>query len=223
MAKPSDFVQREKLSLLFLALSWLLTAWYWNRLPGRIPTHWGISGQPDQWMNMPWGGLFPALLTTVSYLLLVCIPWLDPRWQRLTEEAYTLIKQALMAFFAFTTFMVLSTSIQTIPQLAVSRLLIGIGLLFILVGNYLPKLRSNFFVGIRTPWTLSSEEVWNQTHRVGGKIMVGMGFLVFFAAFLPLTWAFAAVTAAGVFLGLWSLGYSLWLFKRLKEANDAGH
>mgnify|MGYP002005469098 CR=1 FL=1 len=101
-------------------------------------------------------------------------------------------------------------------DLDVARVVIGaVGLLFAVIGNFLTKARSNFAVGIRTPWTLSSDEVWRQTHRVGGMAFTATGCLTLLAAILlPLGWAIALLSVGAAITVLISFAYSWWLYRR---------
>jgi len=104
-----------------------------------------------------------------------------------------------------------SISVGTGP---IKATFIGIGLLFIIIGNYLPKTRSNWLIGIRTPWTLSSDITWEKTHRIGGRLFLGAGILTIISAlFLPIE--FAIVTSLTLTLGAAavSIFYSWWVWR----------
>ena len=104
-----------------------------------------------------------------------------------------------------------------------SFILAGVGALFVLIGNQLGKSRSMYLIGIRTPWTLASEEVWIKTHRLAGKLMVGGGLLLVVAAFLPLDpGAVAVVTGAvlAVAVGV-PLVYSFILWRRERSTGQS--
>lgn len=213
-------LKTELLPLLFILASWGLVVFYWPQLPESMPTHWGIDGRPDSWMPKPWGALVGPLTTTFVYVLLVLSPYIDPRkrnWEAF-GSFYPVIKTGVTALMLFVTFLALSTAASETQTFQPGTLLVGIGLLFVVLGNYLPKVRSNFFVGIRTPWTLSSDDVWMRTHRLTGKLMVVMGLLFMVAAWLPPSWAFGVVMAATAVLVVVSFGYSYWLFRR--QARD---
>ncbi|MNY48937.1 Immunity protein SdpI [compost metagenome] len=125
------------------------------------------------------------------------------------------LKNILCAFALFMTYLTLSASVSRGQHLPIAGLMIGLGLLFVVLGNYLPKVRSNFFIGIRTPWTLSSEEVWYQTHRLGGKLMVAAGILVILAAWLPQPQQLAVLLGAIGFSSLYPILFSYRLYRRL--------
>lgn len=90
---------------------------------------------------------------------------------------------------------------------------IGIGVLFIVLGNYLPKIKPNYFIGIRTPWTLENETVWQKTHRLGGKVFVVMGVLMMFTAFVANAWRFVLFMII-VFVGTIYIVIQSYVFSR---------
>ena len=98
-----------------------------------------------------------------------------------------------------------------------------VGVLFVIIGNYLPKCRLNYTMGIRTPWTLSSEENWNKTHRLGGKLWVAAGLLIVVCGFFSLRGeaggelAFVFMLIAVALASLIPVVYSLWLYQKEKK------
>lgn len=210
-------LRSEGLSLVLLAAAWALVAYYWPQLPEQIPTHWGLGGQPDSWMPRVPGAFIGPLVASGIYVLLTVLPFIDPRsghWQTILR-VYPVLKSALMAFFVLLTYLTLSAAIRPTQALTLSWLLFGMGLLYMVLGNYLPTVRSNFFIGIRTPWTLSSDEVWYRTHRLAGRLMVALGMVAILTAYLPSTWQLPVFLGATLLFSGWSIAYSYWVFRRL--------
>jgi uncharacterized membrane protein len=164
-----------------------LSAWAWMVLPAdaALAVHWGMSGSPDRF-----GGKAEALLLTPVIAialagLLAILPALEPRREHLLASAgpYNTIWISLMVFMgAVHTAIVLAA--LGVPVGVGTVVPAGVGFLFIVVGLQFRRLRSTFFVGIRTPWTLSSERSWEVTHRLGAWLFVGLGLLVVLAALL---------------------------------------
>lgn len=206
----------EVLPLTLVLACWVLTVAYWPYLPSLMPTHWGLNGRPDAWMPLPWGGLIGPLVATFGYVLLLLLPVIDPRSQHWEAFSgiYPLFKDALLAFFCCLTYLTLSAAVRPGQALDLTVLIVAMGLLYMVIGNYLPKLRSNFFLGVRTPWTLSDEDVWYQTHRMAGKLGMAVGLLTILTAWLPPTWSFIVLMGSASVLTLGSIGYSFWLFQR---------
>ncbi len=157
-----------------------ISAWAWGRVPddAQVPIHWGLDGQPNGWAPK-WVGLLltPALGLVLGGVFLT-IPRFDPRREHLvaSTRAWVAITGAamllLLAVHALVIALVLGATID------LGRLLgVGIGLMFAVIGNFLGKTRSNWFMGIRTPWTLSSERSWTRTHRLGGRLFMAAGLL----------------------------------------------
>lgn len=210
-------LKTELLPLLLVLAAWGLMAWYWPQLPDPMPTHWGPDGRPDDWMPRIWGALIGPLAATFVYLVMTVSPYIDPRSRNWTAFAgiYPILKAAVGALMLFITYMALSAAAAPEESFPVSRLLVGLGLVFVVLGGFLPKLRSNFFVGIRTPWTLSSEEVWIRTHRLGGWLMILLGGIITLSAWLAPSAALGVVLGATGVYAVICFGYSYWLYRRL--------
>jgi uncharacterized membrane protein len=166
-----------------------------NRLPpnSRLPTHWGLDGRPDGFSGK-WPALLlpPAMMALIS-LLLWFLPVLEPRGRNFSRSIglYLWTWTGLLLVIGSLELVIVAGPLHW--QLRVDDILIGaIGMMFVLMGNQLGKSRSMYMFGIRTPWTLASEEVWIKTHRLGGKLMVTGGLAMVTSAFLPLPSVLAA-------------------------------
>lgn len=157
-----------------------VSAWAWGQIPdgAQIPIHWGLDGQPNGWAPK-WVGLLmtPGLGVVLGGVFLT-IPRFDPRREHLvasTQAWVAITGSAMLLLLAVHVLVIALTLGATIDM---GRLLgVGIGLLFAVIGNFLGKTRSNWFMGIRTPWTLSSERSWTKTHRLGGRLFMAVGLL----------------------------------------------
>lgn len=209
-------LRTEWLPLLLVAACWGVAAYFWPQLPEQVPTHWGPAGMPDRWAPKLTGALIGPVMGVFFYVLVWALPLLDPRARHMAESSQVIevIRSILCAFALFMTYLTLSASVTPDQHLPLSGLMVGLGLLFVVLGNYLPKVRSNFFIGIRTPWTLSSEDVWYRTHRLGGKLMVAAGALTILGAWLPKPWSLVIFVGAVALASLIPVVYSYWRFKR---------
>ena len=154
----------------------------------RLPTHWGIDGRPDAYSGKWPALLMPAGLTAFLSLLFWFLPRLEPRGVNFSRSTglYLTTWAALLMVMAAVDVAVLSGALHW--DLPVDRIVpFSVGLLFVIMGNQLGKSRSMYLVGIRTPWTLASEEVWIKTHRLGGKLMVLGGLVMVAGAFVTLS------------------------------------
>ena len=170
-----------------VAAMWVFSLAVYSRLPDRIPTHWNLQGEVDGWSaRFPGAFLAPAVATALLVILWGLVPRIEPRRENLARfagERY-LIANALTLFSALLQVLTLGYALGW-PVDVSAALMAGLGLLFIVIGNYLPRLRSNWWMGIRTPWTMDSERVWRETHRVGGRAFVAAGLVTLAAALLP--------------------------------------
>jgi uncharacterized membrane protein len=174
------------LGIAVAAAMWAFAAAVYTRLPQRIASHWNLQGEVDGWMDKPWGAFAQPLIATLMLGLLWLLPRNDPRRanvERFAEDRRLLINLMILFFAVMqgTTFAhALGWPVE------VDRVIVAaIGLLFVGLGNYLPRIRSNWFMGIRTPWTMDNERVWRATHRVGGRAFVAAGLVMAASALLP--------------------------------------
>ena len=182
---------------------------YFN-LPERVPVHFNLSGRPDRWGSKAESFISFFIVLAIVFLIYIFVPKIDPKRKELwTSRAYHLIFRVIFLLFAL---------LPLLPYLYLKGITnativnIFVGVLFILLGNYLPSIKPNYFVGIRTPWTLENETVWRKTHRIGGWSFVLAGVLLVISTFLPVSWRgiffIVLVSLLVLFLTLYS--YILW-------------
>ncbi len=148
----------------------------WNRLPERIPTHWNFSGEIDGWSGKAFGVFFLPLFLLVMHWFCVGCMAIDPR----EENHGTKIERVALWIMPVMSVILSSLSYCAalgVPFNATRIMSLLLGLMFIAVGNYLPKCKRNYTVGIRLPWTLESDENWVKTHRFAGKVWVIFGII----------------------------------------------
>lgn len=213
------------LSIMLAALAFAATLFlYVNRdayLPEQVPTHWNGEGVANAFTardNIVWVMLLlPATMVGTIGLTFV-LPWLSPRAFSIEtfRGPYNMLMAIIVAMMGYLHLIVLIASTTYFSgQVTMRMLLGGLYVFFGLLGNLLGKVRRNFFVGIRTPWTLASETVWNQTHRVGAWLMVGGAVL----AFLTVVVNFPFYIGFGILMvsALAPVVYSLILYKKLER------
>jgi immunity protein, SdpI family len=191
----------------------------YDRLPDRLPIHWGIQGQPDDWVakeNALWALLIAPGGMAAMILLGLILPWLSPRNFDVERfrPTYEYIIAVVVALFGYIHVTLLLAYLW--HDFDVSRFLVGgLFVFFAILGNVMGKVRRNFWVGVRTPWTLASETVWNRTHRVAAWLWTVGGLLGAGALLLgvPLVWCFWGLMAVALF----PVVYSLVLYKRLEK------
>ncbi len=172
--------------LVIAALALIVSIWAYPQLPPTIATHWNVRGTADGFSGRATAVLIMPLVIIGLTGLFNVLPKLDPRGANYAKfiDTYWLIANAVMLFILIGHGMIIATGLGY--PVKVDRFMpIGIGLLFIVLGNYLTRVEPNWFIGIRTPWTLSSDTVWRKTHRTGGWLMVVGGFVLAASVFLP--------------------------------------
>lgn len=141
----------------------------WNRLPEQVPLHWNVAGEVDGWGSREMLVFYLPLLLIGLQWLAAFVTGLDPKNKGQTVKAMGLaLWSCPLILLVLSTFCYVNAMGYDIQVQIVAPLFVG--LLFILIGNYLPKCKRNYTIGIKLPWTLSSDDNWNKTHRMAGKI-----------------------------------------------------
>jgi len=190
--------------LVVAALAAAVSVWVYSRLPAMVATHWNLQGVPDGYSPRFWAAAIMPLATLGLTGLFNVLPRMDPRRENYAKflNSYWLIANAVLAFSGLAHVLILANGLGYTLQ--VDRIVpVGIGLLFAFLGNYLTRVEPNWFVGVRTPWTLSSDTVWRKVHRTAGWLFVVAGLVIAAAAFMPRRtfmsiFIAAVVVAAGI-------------------------
>lgn len=183
----------------------------------RLPVHWGIDGMPDRFAPKWQALLLPVAITAGVSALFYWLPVLEPRREGLERSRglYLAVWIGALGIGCVVQVAVLAAGLGW--QIRVEQLMTGaLGAMLVLIGNQLGKSRSMYLMGVRTPWTLASEEVWIKTHRLAGKLFVAGGVLLVLAALVPLPQGSAArlVLAVVVVIATVPVFYSLMLWRR---------
>lgn len=163
----------------------------YGMMPDQMVTHWGISGNPDGFMNKFWGMAMFPLMNLFMLGVYFFVPKFEPKKENLAKFRNDYDRLMLWIFGSLNYIFLLSYLYNLGWKFDMGKMIMpGLGLLFIAIGTILPRAKQNFMVGIRTPWTLSSEKVWEKTHILGGKLFVVSGVLTVMAVLLPNEWGF---------------------------------
>jgi uncharacterized membrane protein len=176
----------EWLPVLLIIVSVVLSLYFYQHFPARVATHWDFQGQVNGYSSRAAAaGLWPVMMLAL-YLLFLVLPYLDPRREKYVEFAgvYHQFKN-LMVIFIFILFLL--TGLNGLGYTINMGLWIPVlmGALLAVIGLLLNKVKMNWFMGIRTPWTMSSEAVWNKTHQASGKVFLLSGLLIAATALVP--------------------------------------
>jgi len=171
--------KHEWIFWILLIIPFLYSAITWNQLPDQVPTHFNIHGEPDQYSSRVFGALALPVFGIILYFILRYIPLIDPRKKNYEYfgKSYFYIRLSITGFMLLIYFFSMQASLGH-PDLFHPRIMFtAVFILFALLGNYMRNIRPNFFVGIRTPWTLDNAEVWKKTHELGGKFFFYGGLI----------------------------------------------
>ncbi len=171
----------------------------WNRLPEQIPSHWDINGNVDQWSSKPFAVFaFPAILLALHWICVIASTT-DPKHKNYHPKMITLVLWICPAIGLLLCAMVYPAALgYTVPVETIMPLFMGA--LFMVIGNWMPKCKQTYTMGIKLPWTLASEENWNATHRFGGKVWFFGGILSMLTSFLGNFWLLMVILLMMVIL-----------------------
>jgi uncharacterized membrane protein len=174
----------EIIVLGIILLSFIVGIYFYPQMPENMATHWNAQGQVDGYMPKFWGlFLMPFILLGLA-LLFVAIPRIDPLKANIEKfrKYYDgfIILFLIFMFSIYVQVILWNIGIKVSPN---ATLPIGLGVLFFYCGILCENAKQNWFIGIRTPWTLSSERVWDKTHKIGGKLFKVAGVITFVGAF----------------------------------------
>lgn len=211
------FLRQYGLAWLLVLGSFAVVAALWSKMPERIPTHWNAHGQIDGYMDKPWGALIGPLSSLAMVGLLSLLPAVSP--EKFSMDPFARVWKILVTALAGFLFVVTAaiTLVGAGISIDVTRVIgVAVGALFIVIGNFMGKLTPNFFAGIRTPWTLSNEEVWLRTHRLGAKMFVGSGLLSALATLISPPIGIATILVTSLAAGFVPVIYSYVIFRKLE-------
>jgi uncharacterized membrane protein len=192
----------------------------WNRLPGQMASHWNVNDQVDGYMSKVWGVFLMPLITLGMFLLFLLIPNIDPLKANIAQfrDAFNLFIVLIVGFMVYIHALTLLWSLGY-TGFGMSRAMMpALGVLFIFVGYMLRKARRNFFIGIRTPWTLSSDRVWDETHRIGAMLFTISGVFALLGSFFGGTTAFVMIMVPILGSTIFLVIYSYILYQRETNA-----
>lgn len=177
-------IKKEFPLIAIVLLPFLYLAYIWNQLPERVPVHWNFQGEIDRYGDKIELILIPVLLPLLIYVIFLVVPKIDPKKKlnKMGNKLQTLkvLMTTFMSILAL--FIIYSAKNQSFENS--NYLILLIGILYIILGNYFKTIKANYFIGIRTPWTLESKSVWKETHKLGGKMWFIGGIIVVLSSFI---------------------------------------
>ncbi|MEL7568051.1 MAG: DUF1648 domain-containing protein [Dehalobacterium sp.] len=204
--------------LLLIAFSIILGIYVYPMLPDQVPTHWNFNGEIDGYSSKTFGAIGLPLIILGMYILFLVLPLIDPKkenYQKFTRT-YFILKYVLVLFFFLLYVATIGVSLGY--PININRIVpMGIAILFVFLGNYLSTVRHNYFMGIRTPWTLANEKVWMKTHRIGGKLWVFSGIIGLIAQIVFPDWGSKFMLVLVIGSTIFVTAYSWWYYQKIAK------
>lgn len=203
------------ITLIMIALALLAGAVAWNQLPDQMASHWNINDEVNGYMPKFWGVFMMPLITLGMLALFLVVPGIDPLKANIVQfrETFNLFIVLIVAFMLYIHGLTLAWSLGFTNFKMSAAMLPFMGVLFIAVGFMLRKAKRNFFIGIRTPWTLSSDSVWNKTHQFGSVLFMASGALAIIGGFFGGMTAFWLMFVPLIGSSLFLVIYSYFLYR----------
>jgi len=208
------------LVLLMLVGATLTGLLLWNRLPDPMASHWGPNDEVNGYISKFWGVFLLPLITLGMFLLFRIIPSIDPLKANIAQfrDVFNLFISLIVAFMVYLYILTLRWNLGYTNFEMSKAMLPAMGILFFFIGYLLRKAKRNFFIGIRTPWTLSSDYVWDETHRLGSVLFMASGALAFIGSIFGGMLAFWFLFVPLIGSALITLVYSYVLYQREAKA-----
>jgi uncharacterized membrane protein len=210
----------KKISFALLAivlLFFVVSIYFYPLLPEKMASHWGASGEVNGYTNKFMGAFFLPVLAAALFLLFIMIPKIDPKKKNIEKfrGAYDSFIAVILLFFLVIHVQTLLWNIGLEISI-ITTMSIGLGILFFFAGVLIEKAKMNWFIGIRTPWTLSSERVWNKTHKIGGKLFKIAGVIALSGVVFP-EFAIYLIIIPVIFAAACSMIYSYFEYQKEKR------
>lgn len=218
MKKIIENIKKDWLILLLMIITLIVSIYLYPSLPDKMPSHWNIKGEVDAYSSKLSGVLNINLMNIGFYFLFLILPSIDPKKQNYANfrPAYNVIRYTFHLLFVALQYIVLLSSLGYKFNVG-TIVTLWVGIMFILLGNQMGRIKHNYFVGIRTPWTLADETVWVKTHRFSAPLWVVGGFIVGILSFFSGTVAFIGLMIVIFTISIIPIIYSYLCFKNMKK------
>ena len=202
--------------VIVILISFAIGIYFYSQFPDRIASHWNIKGEVDSYMSKFWGLFLMPIILLGLWLLFLLIPRIDPLKKNIEKfRKYFDVFIVLITLFLFYIYL-LAIAWNTGMRFDMGRAVVpAMGILFYYIGVLLKHAKRNWFIGIRTPWTLSSDKVWEKTHEIAGKFFKIAGVIAVLGIFFP-QWVFLIVVAPILLFVIYIFIYSYFLYQKEK-------
>jgi uncharacterized membrane protein len=203
--------QRLLLSSVLILIPIPVGLYLWKQLPEQMATHWGFDGTPNGYSSKAFAVFGMPLFVLLIHLLCIFFTGKDPKNRGRNEKMKALVYWICPVISLFVSMIIYRAAFGKVEVLVPIMLLFGV--LFLAIGNLMPKTRRNSTIGVRLPWTLGDDEVWNKTHRLTGKVWVTGSIIILLDAFLGIARAYV-LTAALAAMFLIPVVYSYLIYQQ---------
>ncbi len=204
----------EVIIFLIVVAAFAIGAYFYPQMPANMASHWNANGQVDGYMSKFWGLFLMPIISLAMLLLFIIIPRIDPLKENIAKfrkhfDAF------LIAIFLFLLYIYLLTIFWSLGgRFNMNQALSpAFAILFFCAGILIEKSKRNYFIGIRTPWTLASEKVWDKTHKLGGKLFKASAIICLLGLFFP-NYAVWLLLVPVIFSAVFSFIYSYIEFRK---------
>lgn len=204
----------EMVGIGIIFISFIIAICIYPQMPERMASHWNAQGQVDGYMSKFWGLFLMPILTLLIFLLLIAIPKIDPLKQNIDKfrkyyDGFVILIVVYM-FYVYILTLLWNTGVRFS---IIQPLMPAMGILFYYIGILVENAKRNWSIGIRTPWTLSSERVWEKTHKIGGKLFKIAGIIAFIGVFFQKYAAFFILIPV-ISVTVYTIVYSYFEYQR---------
>jgi uncharacterized membrane protein len=204
----------EIIILGIIILSFAISIYYYPQMPEKLASHWNAQGQVNGYMSKFWGLFLMPIISVGLILLFILIPRLDPlnsniaQFRKYYDGFVVLIMVFLFYLYLLTIFWNIGYTFNMIIFLSPA-----LAILFYYTGKLIENAKRNWFIGIRTPWTLSSDNVWDKTHKIGGKLFKIAGVFAFLAIFFQ-EFAIFIIVIPVIIISIYTVAYSYFVYQK---------
>ena len=199
---------------LIILLSFIMAFYFYSKVPSTIPSHWNIQGEVDSYMPKFWGLFLMPLISVALFLLFLAIPNIDPLKANIKKFMgyYDLFILSMMLFLFYIYLLTIFYTIGYRFNMS-TAILPALAILFYMISLLLKNSKRNYFIGIRTPWTIQSEKVWNKTHKLGSKLFIALSIIILLSVFMA-SYGFYIVIVSILAVTLYLIYYSYMQYKK---------
>ena len=211
-------LKKEWYIVALLLIPFAASVYFWDQLPDQVPTHFNLQGEVDDWGPKWINAFMMPVIGLVTYFSLIFLPFIDPKKRIASRQKPIAAMRIILSLFMVVIYgLIMAVSLGNEVKMEF-YVMLAVGLLIMVVGNYMNSVKQNYFIGVKTPWTLENEEVWKKTHRLTSKLWTAGGALLIiipllFSGSAAQAWLLGIVIAA---ISVLPILYSYLIYQKLK-------